>query len=236
MSTISSLMISVFGNKPVIPNSDNITYYMSEIKRITSIDYLPNIVNTPSLDIATGQISQVANISFSTSDGVSTVMCSNSRIDYLYNFNEYTQSDVSIKLEQGIDVLKTIMNQSNIIANRLALNVDLIEIMTDESLFKEKIMRVQPFYEEKTIKEWSSRVNAKGVISICGNNEELNIITNYSIKNDGIINGKVFCHIDINTLPDNPDYRFKSDVVNCFVAETNNIFASIKKDLEGMMK
>ena len=236
MSTITSIMISAFGNKQINPDAEIVSFYMNEIKKLTGIDYLPNIVYSPTINIATGQMSQIPNITFSSLGNISRVTFVNSRVDFIYNFNEGTQAEISSRYNQGIDIIKLILNKSDIMSNRLALNVDLIGLIGDDSRIKSDMMNVLPYYQKRNIKEWSSRINANTEITIQERKELLNVITdNAMVEDPSTVNGKLNSHIDINTIAENIDFRFSSDAIGLFVEEARMIFDSLKKEIEGLL-
>ena len=238
MGAILSIQLSAFSNKKIIPSTENITFMMNDLKRITGVDYLPSIINTQKVDIPTGNIEIVPNLSFFTADRKSQIICPENRIDcnFFYEINEQATVDRDYKFAENI--LQEIMEKATILANRLALNVNFVSKVCDgSSKFEKQVMHIVPFYQEKTLKEWSSRTNGKGKITINDCEEELNVITEYNHSNQQI-NGekRIVCHSDINTIHENTDYRFSYNNIDSFAKQTWRIFKEIQSDLENMTK
>lgn len=230
---VTSIMISAFVNKNIVLDSETVSYYMTEIKRITGIDYLPNIVNTPEIDIATGKTTFLANISFSALNGISRVDCSNVRIDFIYNFNDFTQNEIDEQYAKGVKILKMIIGKGNILSNRLALNIDLMTNKEKDAVFQNQVIQVLPYYRGKEIKELSTRVNTNLGINMKKGKEILNIITQYSkIYDVSNTAPKLNCHIDINTLAEDNNFRFVSEDIEEYIDEAKKIVEEIKNNLE----
>ena len=237
MGEILYIQLSVFSNKRIIPTSDNISLMMKDLKKITDVDYLPSIIDTQKVDIPTGKIETVSNLSFFTYDKKSQVVCTENRIDCNFNYEIKDQENINRDYHFAADILKSIMKKAMILGNRLALNVNFVSnVCNGSSDFENQVMHIVPFYQNKTIKEWSSRTNGKGEITINDCAEELNIITEYNHSIQQPIGEKrIVCHSDINTLHENKDYRFSDTSIDSFAEQTWGIFTEIQSDLEKMI-
>ena len=231
MKTVTSIMISIFGNKNLNPDSESITYFMTEFKKISNLDFLPNIANSPAIDISTGNISQVFNLSFRTSDGLAKIIGNGNRIDFVSLFTDQTQDIIDERFNQGVKILQTILLKTGITANRLALNIDLY--CTDYD--KEKmVFKPLPFYSERDLKEFTSRINSDYEIDVLENKEKLNVITSFVIndeKNGGI--DILRCHLDINTVAQNSDYRFRHEELADYILKTKALSNSLITQING---
>ncbi|MCM1145000.1 MAG: hypothetical protein NC407_09855 [Lachnoclostridium sp.] len=238
MSAILSIQLSAFGNKKILPNTENISVLMPKLKEFSGIELLPNIIDTPNIDIETGSIKNVPNLSFVSIDNKSQVVCTESRIDCVFNFDMAEQSSTDLRFDTSSEIISFIMQNGNVMANRLALNVThLSDVCNGNSVFEKQVMHTVPFYQGKNIKEWSSRINAFGQMTINGNAENLNVITEYtqaSQSTSGEI--RIACHTDINTVAENKDFRFEYAAFDVFVSQAKEIFKSIQSDLEELMK
>ena len=238
MGAILSMQLSAFSNKRIVPSTDNIAILMPKLKEISGADLLPSILNTQKIDISSGNVENVPNLSFSTIDNKEKVVCTENRIDCTFNFEVEEQTTVLQSFEAAVKILRFIMENGSVFANRLALNVNFISNVCDgNTKFEKQVMRIVPFYQDKDIKEWSSRTNARGTMQVHGKGEELNIITEYNhVTQNEIGETRIVCHSDINTIPDNKDYRFTFSDVECFANQAKDIFISIQSDLEDMVK
>ncbi|WP_406043180.1 hypothetical protein [Succinimonas sp.] len=237
MGAIIKIQLSAFSNKKVLPSADNIAKIMLSLKEKFGIELLPSILNTQKIDVSTGMIKTVSNLSFSSMDNTEQIICSENRIDCIFNFSVEHQEETEGKFKAASDVLKFIMEKEKIIANRLALNVTFLSnICSKNSVFETQVMHVMPFYRNKTIKEWSSRTNAFGKMIINNVEEELNIITEYTyITESATKEARIICHADINTIAENNDFRFECLSVEFFERQAKEIFSEIQLDLEGLV-
>ncbi len=237
MGMILSMQLSAFSNKRIVPSTDNIAILMPKLKELSGDDLLPSILNTQKIDISTGNIENVPNLSFSTINNKEKIVCTENRIDCTFNFEAEEQTTVLQDFQAAIKILQFIMEIGNVFANRLALNVDFTsDVCNGNTKFEKQVMHKVPFYQNKEIKEWSSRTNARGTMEIHGK-EELNIITEYNhIAQKEISENRIVCHSDINTIQENKDYRFTFSDIEYFATHAIEIFVSIQSDLENMVK
>lgn len=231
MSKITSIMISVFGNNRVIPDTDVITFLMNETKGISGLDFLPNINNSAAIDINTGNIIQVPNLSLRTPDGLHKIISNGNRIDYISVFSDQTESDYDEQLKQGVLILQSIISKAEIVANRFALNIDLLCSNNIKDFISFDFL---PFYKGREIKEWSSRTNSDCEILINDQKETLNVITTIEKRDEASVKtSNIRCHFDINTIAQNNDFRFKGKDLDSFIFETKRIANDIKNQIDG---
>ena len=238
MGAILTIQLSAFSNKKVLPNAENIAVLMPKLKELSGIEFLPNVVNSQTIYNKTGTIENVSDLSFSTMDNSGQVICTENRIDCVFNFDIDHQEGIEDKFNIASEIIQFIMKKAKVFANRLALNVTcLSNICNGNSVFEKQVMYVGPFYKNKTIKEWSSRTNARGMMSINGIEESLNIITEYTYATEQTTKEtRIICHTDINTIPENKDFRFESDSIAIFKKQARSIFLEIQDDLEGLIQ
>lgn len=238
MGAILTIQLSSFSNKKVLPNTENIAVLMPKLKELSGIEFLPNIVSSQKIDVKTGAIENVPNLSFSSTDNSGQIICTENRIDCIFNFDIDHQDGIDDKFNMASAIVKFIMSNASVFANRLALNVTcLSNVCSSNSVFETQVMHVVPFYQNKTIKEWSSRTNAVGSMNINGVEEDLNIITEYTHATEQITKEtRIVCHTDINTVPENKDFRFESDAIDIFEKQAKDIFLEIQADLEELVK
>lgn len=238
MSAILSIQLSAFGNKKITPNAENISRLMPKLKEFSEIEFLPNIINTQKIDIETGSIENLPNLSFVSIDNKSQVVCTENRIDCIFKFDLTKQSGTDLRFDTSSKIISFIMQNGSVVANRLALNVThLSDTCNGNSVFEKQVMHTVPFYQGKNIKEWSSRINAFGQMSINNSTENLNIITEYTHASQSTSGEtRIVCHTDINTVAENKDFRFEYATFDEFVSQAKDIFNGIQSDLEELVK
>ncbi len=233
MGLILNVQLSVFCNYRIEPNAQNITNLMKKINELGQMEFLPNIISEQNIDLATGKVNIIPNLSFVTSDQSSQVICRNERIDCILNVPTDEKSELESSVEFAKKIVILIMENYSVQSNRLALNINLLGNQIQKMEFNKKIMPALDFYDGKEIKEWSLRNNMSYNINVSGKNENLNVITELGIAVNNISNEKrVICHMDINTMPENTGYRFKYDDFESFVEETQKIALTIKSNFE----
>ena len=237
MGATLSIQVSAFSNKKIVPNAENIAVIMPKLKNLSGIEFLPNIINTQKIDIATGKIDNLPNLSFASINKTGQVVCTDNRIDCIFNFEIDKQDEVEARFNTASCIISFIMQNESVFANRLALNVNyLSDVCNGNSLFETQVMHVLPFYQGKDIKEWSSRTNAVGQMKINDLDENLNVITEYTHTTEPVSGEtRILCHIDINTISENQDFRFKYDAISTFIDQAKQIYEDIQSDFDGLV-
>ena len=238
MGSVLKIQLSAFSNKRIVPSANNIAIIMPKLKEISGIEFLPSVVNSQKIDISTGMIENVSNLSFLSADSTGQVICSDNRLDCIINVSADHQDVVEERFNTTSAILQFLMEATNTVANRLALNVTFVsDICNENSVFEKQVMHVVPFYQNRIIKEWSSRVNAEGTMTINNIEENLNIITEYSRGIEpNTMKTRILCHSDINTVAENRDFRFEHDAIDLFEKKEKSIFEEIQSDLKGLVK
>ena len=167
-----------------------------------------------------------SRISLSNKDGLS-VNIGNKRLDIEFDYLEdgkYYNMDIEEITQKAMEIISLLMNEFKKTCNRIALN-------TTELLDEVKSKKITDmFYNTKNIFEYYNRNipfewNERYVSRVDGEKigEKINIITSISkaegklttpkkeIKIDGIM-----LQFDINTLPNNVNYRFSNDEITKF--------------------
>jgi hypothetical protein len=99
------------------------------------------------------------------------------------------------------------------------------------------LLKSAAYYKDKDFVEWAMRTNAHTDILINGFSETLNVITDISygqhVKEQKA--GVVF-HIDINTLQQNQDMRFKKKSIESFIRKVMPIASELIVDNERLLQ
>lgn len=235
MLPVLTTQFTIFTNRKIEPTQDNITKYMEKLKSVTQFDFLPSVVISPRYNIATGKLDNLQNLTYTANDGYDQVVFDVNRIDYFCNFDIENQESFNDKIKLGPHILKMIMEEEtpNIISNRLAFNITyLSNLCTGYTKFEKDVISLTPFYKDKNIKEWSNRTNTHVNKIINSNEEIINVISEFELKTNQVINEtRIVCHNDINTIPENQEYRFTSKDVDEFFAEALNLYSLVEKDI-----
>lgn len=152
--------------------------------------------------------------------------------------SESTFIDIEKFIKDTKDIFAILLEIINVKANRVSL---ITTYLDDSDLIKqyEKYNKPGDFFKEKDVFEWNIRRVVRENISILSN-EEINIVYNI-IRANGIISSNiptpintsydgVLKEIDINTIPENANFRMDSKFIDSFY----DIALSKKSEIERM--
>jgi len=233
MSNIINFQLSVFCNKRIEPTSEKITDLMKEIKSISQMDFLPNIINGQIIDMMAKQVIKVSNLSFATPDQTRQIIYMDDRIDFISNAVDEVFLEYEKELSLAEALLQFVLERDSIQGNRLALNLKMIceNSFDGISPFAIKLCKPLDYYIDKPIEEWSNRCNTRETIRLGELDEVLNVVTSLSMtQNISTAQKYVLCHIDINTIAERNSFRFSSESIADFVAEVKPIADNIKSN------
>lgn len=236
MSYLVDLQYSVFTNQRIEPDIDNINAMLLSINALGKYSFFPNVIVNTNIDLNARTVTPINNVSYVTLDQKIQIACLNERIDINIHPN-INDTDVSIDgyIDFSKEAMTIIMDKNNIVSNRLALNVSLISDLYENILNTElahKYFKPLDFYNNNQIEELFSKVNSRRFIHI-EKEEMLNVITELSSVIDNASGKKRFlCHMDINTIFEKNEYRFKSAHLNAFNNEIMPFIREIKKNYE----
>lgn len=237
MGIILSIQLSAFSNRKITPSVENTAVIMSDLKELSGIRFLPHIINTHNINILAETVETIPNLSFSSINESRQIICTDDRIDCIFHFDTNGQENIKSSLNTASRLLSSIMQHNDISASRLALNVYFFPAVgRDKHLCRTNIMCVIPFYRERVIKEWFSRMNAMDQVRINNADESINIITEYTHTTEPASGeSRILCHADINTAAENKDFRFKYDSIDIFKAQAWDIYQNIQSDIERLV-
>lgn len=239
MGIVLNLQLSVFTNYRIEPNANNISNLMKKINLLGVKEFLPNITTGQTIDLVNGKIDTISNLAFVTADRSGQIMCQNDRIDCIFNFNQENECVFETEIQGLENIIELIMTEYDIMSNRLAFNVNFLgdsySNYLQDTNFGQNIISSLDFYNNKTLKEWSTRENVWHPIMISGQEEMLNVITELSMVISNQEDEKrLLCHMDINTIPENSRYRFNAEKLREFVSGAQAIAIGIKTNFEGL--
>ncbi len=237
MSIIMNVQYSAFSNNRIEPTPDTVNSILAGLNSLGKYVFIPSMIAGQNIDLLAGKVNPVNNISFVTIDQQVQIACMNDRIDVLINGTNSNQiGSIEDHITFARQALTVVMENNHIYSNRLALNVsvlsDVINGPVQATALGRKLCSTLGFYEERSLEEWSSRVNSRISIQI-DSQEVLNVITEISSVFDSVAEKKRFlCHMDINTIFENSGYRFSSGSLERFDNEAMKIVAEIKQNFE----
>lgn len=239
MSNALNFQLSIFGKYSVHPDPQIITSLMAVINQATGQIFLPNIVNSQQVEIPANRITIISNLGFVTQDQRFNITILDERIDINYNMVPNQEIDMQTFYSLSAKAMEAIMSNLGLRAYRLAANAQLIINLSDLSQTEavgKKIIKSAEYYNDKTLCEWSTRVNSQTHIDILGKTEEINVITDIStLQSSPERQTSVLYHIDINTLPQNPELRFNHEALNPFVEKIMPISAEVISGIERLI-
>ena len=239
MSVALNYQLSIFGKYSITPTPEIVTSLMTDINKATGELFLPNIINSQQIEIPSNRISTISNLAFTTQDQKFSIALMNERIDVSYNRVVSTEISINDFYSLAEKALSAIMSNANLMSNRLAVNIQmLVEIQNADQLnvLGSTLIKSADYYGDKTLCEWSTRVNSKSTISISGKDEGINTITDISTAQS--IQGQkpgLLYHIDINTLPQNAGMRFDNSALRPFIDGVIPIATQIIHDVERLI-
>lgn len=237
MGIVLNIQLTAFCNHRIEPNSKNIASLMEKLNALNVKEFLPNVQNRQKYNLMTGTAGLVPNLGFITADQSGQILCQDERIDCIFHFNADNQGDFNQNVKDIQDVFCLILNEHKIVSNRLGFNINLVSDAYAGKLqhtdFGQSMVSTLDFYKEKELKEWSSRENVRYPVQIADAEEMLNVITELSaVADDTGEEKRLLCHMDINTIPENQEYRFQGDMILEFADAINEIVWNIKSNFE----
>lgn len=235
--TALNYQFSIFGSYSIQPTAEIIPELMSEINEELPESFIPTIIDIPNVDLKNQSVNIITNLKLITSDRRFSIVLLNDRIDINYNKVSDLEQDENEFFHMAEQALRLIMDRFNLSSNRLAINIRKAIMPLspiDLNSFGKEFLKCGQYYNDKLFNEWSTRVNSQTNVSLQDKCEEINVITNLSNASDYSQNA-VVCHIDINTLPQNMDMRFKKDILTSFINATMPIAQDIMKGIEGLI-
>lgn len=238
MSKAINYQLSIFGKFSIIPTPDTVASLMTKINQTTQKTMLPNMITSQQIEIPSNRISAISNLGFITQDQMYSIAILNDRIDVTYNRVDEKGVSQEDFYAFAVNVLSVIIDNSNIVANRLAANIQFICAMSDFNVMYAKgkeLLKNAAYYDNKDYSEWSLRTNALDSINIIGSDEGINVITDISSAQDPTGKALIAFHIDINTFPQNTNSRFGKDALEPFVSSIIPIASNIAADMERLI-
>lgn len=189
-------------------------------------NFIPSVFQEIPLDLIPSQVNN--RIALSNNDGWN-INIGNNRLDVSISYKskgKYADMDLQMLSNEGIEMIRKILDKYEKNGNRLALNTMYIlgdkesKILTTKYNQKEKLL---DFYNKNSTDEWNERIMTQ-VNCEKFNDETLNVGTNINkVKNAQVIideknvsyNG-IILQVDINTTPETKNYRFDSTNINHF--------------------
>ena len=216
MDKILNFQTSLFGSFiDIKPKSDLVFSLLSNLK---DEQFIPGTVDLATIDIKTGKLTTESRMQFISQDKTWSIVFLQERIDFNYNFQENTEKIKNIeKLSAHANHLinKVFSEFSETTGNRLAVNCKILMEEFSEEQFNAFVNRfIVPLNINKNGKlaEWSVRYNYNNQINVdIEKKEQSNCIIDISqvINKVNSEEKRVLISLDVNTLKENQEPRFK---------------------------
>ena len=162
MGIFTNVQLSIFCNTTASVTPNQITKAMMELNDLGINSFLPNVVNGQNLNLLSGKVEKVTNISFISTDQKYNIACLDRRVDISYNNSINDINGLKTILEQCTKLIDSIIEIYGFTANRLAINLNILGKEHDKVLSDTKFKNLAKslkYYDNKDIYEWSSRIN-----------------------------------------------------------------------------
>lgn len=238
MEKIVNFQTSLFGS--FINIKPRTAVVLSLLNNLKDESFIPGTIDLLSLNPVSGEIATENRIQMVSEDKTWNIVFLENRIDFNYNYRPDTQK--YIKIDDLCNYVKNLVEKvfrtfPETTGNRIAVNGKiLLEEMSDDEfkVFTEKFAAPLNLYKEEVLQEWSTRFNLRKEIKWDDKKELCNCITELSKvypQNDPQIN-EIAVSIDINTVAQNDDYRFKAKDIIQFSQKANIIIDNVFEEIE----
>lgn len=239
MDKILNFQVSLFGRFiDIKPKTDII------LKLLTNLQdeaFIPGTVDLAVLDPMTKKITTDSRIQMISQNKAWSIVFLEERIDFNYNFQPDTMSIK--KIVDAYEYIKKLIEKvfsvfPDTTGNRIAFNGKiLLNEMTDEEIdrFMNKFSSPLSIYNNKKLTEWAVRFNSREQISWDNHCEECNCITEISkiINVENADENRMLITVDLNTIQQNMDLRFKYGDMLQFSEKAKEISENIVDEIEG---
>lgn len=238
MEKIVNFQTSLFGS--FINIKPRTAVVLSLLNNLKDESFIPGTIDLLSLNPVSGEIATENRIQMVSEDKTWNIVFLENRIDFNYNYRPDTQK--YIKIDDLCNYVKNLVEKvfrtfPETTGNRIAVNGKiLLEEMSDDEfkVFTENFAAPLNLYKGEVLQEWSTRFNLRKEIKWDDKKELCNCITELSKvypQNDPQIN-EIAVSIDINTVAQNDDYRFKAKDIIQFSQKANIIIDNVFEEIE----
>lgn len=227
--------LSAFGSFQIEPSPENAAKYMNLCNDIENKGFISSLQKIYKPDPLTFFPIPYDRLCLISADKNLNIMFLEDRLDVNYN----RQNDSLLCEENFFDfagkIISGIMKDGSFASNRLAINVNYaFEFPSSEDITKygKKYLNTPSFYSGKNLIEWNTRINSQVDCLIGSNDDCMNVITEISSGRkmpESIL--AIICHIDINTIKENMEFRFNHESINPFISNAKNYLREIKADV-----
>lgn len=241
MGMVLNIQLSAFCNCRIEPNVKNVTSLMEKLNSFGVKEFLPNVQTGQKINMLQQTVDMAPFLGFITADQSGQIVCKDERIDCIFSFKEENQGDFDENVESMQQIICMILKEHEVIANRLAININLLSDAyagrLQDTDFGRSLVSTLDFYREKELKDWASRENVRHPVKIADKEEMLNVITELNTVTDNSGEEKrLLCHMDINTIHENQEYRFDDQKMQEFINEVKDIVINIKTNFEELSR
>jgi hypothetical protein len=233
MQTINlRYQVSLFGNyAEIIPNSENMKFF---IDNFSDKGMIPNQYQEVRVHInfkeATPTSKSNERIQLTDPEKKWEIKFNTDRIDILFLNSNIGVTEIISKekfLSEVVDFLNRINQKFQKQHKRVGFVTQYLFENVDVSKTSGIFINAIDYFKEKPIIDWSNKIATRAKLLYGDNQEELVNINSEArwISSSMIINSNVssvsgvFLSLDVNTVPENSDYRFQSDNLELLLGE-----------------
>lgn len=239
--------ISAFGDfANIAPTPDTMLFMIESFKKYNMV---PSIFQEMSLDVNMQQISMSTPIPHNrlaiiSNDNQERLMISLNRLDFeIIASGEKGLDNLENYNEKILDSFSIVFDNFKKNSNRLAVNARSFIVNLDENKIKsilDKFPNPIQIYNKNPLNEWQTNLVTRNNINICGELDQLNIITIINktkmMNHESNLFSDCFqIDIDINTIPEKDSPRFDTNTLGKFIPAALNYKAEIFEDIKKLL-
>lgn len=215
--SILNIQLSSFCDSPIKVDAKTSTSIVSELNKNSDIEFLPNIIVLPTLNMMTGKIDNIQTLAFSSTKQTESIVCNGNRIDIVFNL--LPEKSFNETINSILNIMVLLMTKYDLRANRLAVNITWSSNTNTkfDNEYENKYLKNFKSLAIGEIKQWSTRILFEKNIKTENLNEPVNVVVS---QNKELESQEVY-HIDINTKQERQFFRFKQDNLknyfNCLI-------------------
>ena len=241
MESIINFQMSFFGPYAYIrPDSKNISLLLN---RFSDDKFIPSTITTATLNTLDGSFNDEKRINMVSIDDSWGIAIMPDRIDVNFPIKANKKIDIEYDtmVNKASDLSLKMMNIFDLKTKRLAINSRcVLPKMSEKTVgaFYKKVFNPLNYYEDKKISSWVAVINGIERFKICGNDEDINVITNVSLghSNDPNDPFRIVVAYDINTLSENTTERFDARAIKDFSEQTVAVIRGLSSNICKVME
>lgn len=240
MEKVLTFQLSLFGNFVNIKPIQEIT--MNLVEKLKDEYMVPGTANVALVDPQNKNIVTEARLQMVSQSNDWKIVFFKERIDLLYEYMENNEEYCNLNdiFSRGIQILtKAFSVFPETLGNRIAINTNIIlpkmDVEKEKCFIRKYTMPVSAYNNDK-LEEWNLHYNVKKELFISKKTKEIcnNIISLSQIlyNNSKEVESRIVIGLDMNTLPENQEFRFMYTDLISFSEPVKNEMSKILSEIE----